>query len=526
MSADHPENRGVNFLIPVLTPVGRDAELVCTLLQNEGLHCESCETLEELMRQITDETCGPAVIADQAVSADDVSKLLNVLDEQAAWSDLPLIIFTPRTRQRSGIERLASRRNAMLLKRPVDVPTFLSVFHAALEARRRQFQVRDLLINLEKLNHRLENRAAQLQKLALQLTHAEHRERRRLSRILHDHLQQLLVGAKFHVTALSKRAADELQVILRQVEELLDESVKVSRSLAAELSPPFLNEADLRDSLQWLARRMAKEQGLTVDLHIAQDAGPVCDEIKLLLFDAARELLFNVVKHAGVRSTRLELLPWGESGIALVVEDRGRGISPSQLGHDSASISGIGLLTLRERVDCLGGSLNVRSRAGEGSRIEIRVPREAVASAATERKSAEQRTDSVTGGYVPGAERIRVLLVDDHTVLRRGLTALLEDAPDIEVVGEAATGRQAIEQARELRPDAIVMDITMPEMNGIVATRQIVEEQTCPHIIGLSMHDQSEMARQMLQAGAKVYLTKGGPIEELIAAIRDSLART
>lgn len=116
--------------------------------------------------------------------------------------------------------------------------------------------------------------------------------------------------------------------------------------------------------------------------------------------------------------------------------------------------------------------------------------------------------------------RIRVLLADDHQILREGLASLLADEPDMEVVGEAGDGQEAIELARSTAPDVILMDVTMPGVDGIQATRQITSEISNVRVIGLSMHEEEDMAKAMRAAGASAYLSKGGPSEALIAAIR------
>lgn len=116
--------------------------------------------------------------------------------------------------------------------------------------------------------------------------------------------------------------------------------------------------------------------------------------------------------------------------------------------------------------------------------------------------------------------KIRVLLADDHQILREGLASLLADEPDMEVVGEAGDGQEAIELARSTDPDVILMDVTMPGVDGIQATRQITSERSTVRVIGLSMHEEEDMAKAMRAAGATAYLSKGGPSEALIAAIR------
>ncbi|GMR09317.1 MAG: response regulator transcription factor [Anaerolineae bacterium] len=117
-------------------------------------------------------------------------------------------------------------------------------------------------------------------------------------------------------------------------------------------------------------------------------------------------------------------------------------------------------------------------------------------------------------------KRIRVLIADDHTIVRSGLHLLLESEADIEVVGEATDGVSAVSLAKELLPDIVLMDIGMPELNGIEATRQIKENAANVAILILTMHRSDEYFFQALEAGASGYVLKGAESAELIQAVR------
>jgi DNA-binding NarL/FixJ family response regulator len=115
--------------------------------------------------------------------------------------------------------------------------------------------------------------------------------------------------------------------------------------------------------------------------------------------------------------------------------------------------------------------------------------------------------------------RIRVLLADDHPMLRKGLAEMLLEQPGIDLIGEAGNGQEAVEKALQLCPDVVLMDVSMPKMDGIDATRRIKEADPAIRIIGLSMHEQNDMASAMRDAGASDYLVKTAAPEELIDAI-------
>ena len=117
-------------------------------------------------------------------------------------------------------------------------------------------------------------------------------------------------------------------------------------------------------------------------------------------------------------------------------------------------------------------------------------------------------------------KKIRVLLADDHTILRRGLRMLIDSQADMEVIGEARTGREALAETRRLEPDVVIMDISMPDLNGIESTRQICDELLRTKVVALSMHKDSVYVREILRAGARGYLLKESEDDDLLKAIR------
>ena len=117
-------------------------------------------------------------------------------------------------------------------------------------------------------------------------------------------------------------------------------------------------------------------------------------------------------------------------------------------------------------------------------------------------------------------KKIRILLADDHTVVRRGFGLILAQEPDMEVVGEAKNGREAVELAQQLKPDVVVIDVSMPELNGIEGTRRITDSCERTRVLALSMHRDAVYVREILRAGARGYVLKDAAEDAFVDAVR------
>ena len=170
------------------------------------------------------------------------------------------------------------------------------------------------------------------------------------------------------------------------------------------------------------------------------------------------------------------------------------------------------MLSIRNRIEGFGGRLEVRSSPGSGTTAVLVVPLRA------EARHTGVRNATDTAAEAPG--RIRVLLVDDHPAAREGVRSLLDGQPDILVVAEASDGHAAVELARALLPDVVLMDVSMPRQSGIEAARLIVSDSRHVKVIGLSVSDDERTVTAMRNAGASAFVTKGGDAEALFRKIR------
>jgi PAS domain S-box-containing protein len=389
------------------------------------------------------------------------------------------------------------------------------------------------------LEVRVGERTVQLRALAAELTQSEERERRRIAQILHDDLQQLLVAARLRLEAVRERKEAGVVVdYLLQIEKLIGESNEIARGLSHELSPTVLHEHGLLAGLQWLGRWMHEKHGLMVRVGTGTSVEALEHDVKVLLFQSVRELLFNVIKHAGVKRASVRMSAGKGGAIEILVSDRGRGIDPVQAREGRNASMGFGLFGIRERLAFVGGRMEVESKPGGGARFRLVVPLPGepptvlpAADRQTNRPPAAPRREPAAR-HGPRSARpqarstIRVLLADDHKIMRDGLALILNQRPGIEVVGMAADGQEAVTLAEMLQPQVVIMDVSMPRLDGMAATRQIVARWPQIKVIGLTMHSEDASHNAMRAAGAAACLAKSGPTETLVSAICTAMRGT
>jgi two-component system CheB/CheR fusion protein len=219
----------------------------------------------------------------------------------------------------------------------------------------------------------LKQGAAQLSRLASELTLAEQRERRHLAEILHDHLQQYLVGAKIGLEVLVGHLPESHRGAVENIKELILKSIKTSRSLTVELSPPILYEKTLTTAIEWLAQWMKKNHGLGVEIETDHPLPSLPEHLTVILFQSVRELLFNVVKHARVNAARIVMYKNDDRYLRIAVVDQGVGFDPEGMWKKPES-GGFGLFSIRERLQFLGGRLEIISNPGKGSSCTLVAP--------------------------------------------------------------------------------------------------------------------------------------------------------
>jgi CheY-like chemotaxis protein len=243
-------------------------------------------------------------------------------------------------------------------------------------------------------------------------------------------------------------------------------------------------------------------------------ANPETSDVRMLLFEGVRELVFNAVKHAHADRVDVNLALGSGDTIHIQVSDDGAGFDPSATLYDRHQLqAGLGLFSIQERLALLGGHLGIVSAPGKGSRFTLTLPHTGLTHLATDgtetsRGDTDRQQRSVYNPARGTSKSLRILIADDHAVVRAGLRELFGERPELRVVGEAANGIEAISHAKTLQPDVILMDVAMPQKNGIEATQEI--HGMLPHIqiVGLSTFCDETTERAMREAGAQAYFSK------------------
>jgi PAS domain S-box-containing protein len=340
-------------------------------------------------------------------------------------------------------------------------------------------------------------REAEARSLSSRLATAQEEERARLASLLHDAIGgQLTVIQKntelLRAMQLSEEAADPY---LEANLELLQHTHQQVRHLAMDLNSKTLSELGLIPAARQHVDRLCASTGLPISLHITGQARRLPLDLERLTFRALQETLNNALRHADATEVSAQL-HLGNKFLRLTVQDNGRGFAGGAWHHGTS----LGLPYLREQVEKREGELFVESTPGSGTIVALRLPLRAIAE--------------------NGAHRTRVLVVDDHDIMRQGLRQLLAAADDLVCIGEAADGHAALRQIETYQPDLIIMDVKLPGGSGIETTRQLVKRHSRARVIIYTYHDDETYLEQALQAGAKGYLLKSDPNQLLLTALR------
>ncbi|HEY3397589.1 MAG TPA: PAS domain S-box protein [Armatimonadota bacterium] len=214
---------------------------------------------------------------------------------------------------------------------------------------------------------------ATLRSLASELALAEERARRRIATGIHDHISQSLALSKLKLGVLGQTCPPDAAPLLQELTALTDTVIGYTRTLTFELAPPVLYEVGFVPALEWLAEHAHAVYGFTCRIDDDGQRKPLADDLRAMLFESVRELFANAAKYAGATEVIVRVTREG-GGIQVLVDDNGVGFDPSRLAETASRSEGFGLFNIGERLRLLGGSLEVESSPGHGTRVTLSAP--------------------------------------------------------------------------------------------------------------------------------------------------------
>jgi len=365
----------------------------------------------------------------------------------------------------------------------------------------------------------------ELRQLSHRLLALQEEDRRQVSYDIHDGLGQLITAAAMHIDTLdallagAASPAPEASAELRRASDCIHSAVVDMRRMISDLGPLLLEDLGFLEASRRLLEDTAERAGWEAEFEGELGSGLLEQPQEIALFRIVQEALSNARKHSGSRKVRLTV-QHDNGTLRVAVQDWGGGFDAEAVPREPGEGRHIGLVSMRERAALIGGECIINSSPGQGTTVTISVPiAERTASAASPASKelvtmTEQRRN---GGGTDG--KIRVLIADDHAMVRDGLRSILS-VDDIEIVGEAGTGEEALAAVQTLAPDLVLMDIRMPDMDGLAATEAIKQCAPDTSVIVVTSYESKEYLRRAIEAGAAGYLLKGTSRESFITAIR------
>ncbi len=368
-----------------------------------------------------------------------------------------------------------------------------------------------------------------LRNLSGRLLRLQDEERRRISRDLHDVTGQKLALLSMDLSGILKHKVvaedEEINRLLLESIDLSNDVNKEIRTLSYVLHPPLLDELGLSSAVEWFAQGFENRTGIHVRVEIPSGFVRLAPDAEVALFRIVQESLANVHRYSG-SATAFVRARSDHAEVRLEIGDFGKGMSKESKKQDRAPVAplGVGIQGMRERVRQLSGNLEIMSRPGKGTLVTAILPissrRAETSDSGPDHKIQEMPSVPVEETVSSSYWRKRILIADDHDVLRRGIRTMLESDPELEVCGEAVDGQDALEKTLAQAPDLVILDINMPIMNGLDVLRQIVRHRPQTKVLAFSVHDSKQIVEEILAAGAHSYLSKATAGQHLVQEVR------
>jgi len=385
------------------------------------------------------------------------------------------------------------------------------------------------LTELVETNEALRVSELSLRQLSARLLKLQDEERRRIARDLHDTTGQKIAVLSMTLDRLAKLVDSKKVEINEALTESRDVVAKIGeeiRTLSYLLHPPLLDESGLTSAVLWYADGFKKRSGIQLNVQIDEELVRLSSDAETALFRVLQESLTNVHRYSGSRSADIRIFQTGGK-VHLEIVDYGKGIKTAteRPTFAGAPTLGVGIPGMRERVRQLGGQLDVEF-GRRGTKVHAILPVESPVAGSPEDEGSTlfSRRGDREAATDRGDTRKRILIADDHEVMRRGLRGLVESQEEWVVCGEAIEGNEVVQKARELNPDLLILDISMPGLSGTDAALQILKDDPSRKILFFTAHDSPQIMREISDLGAQGYVSKSRAGNDLVDAVRAILA--
>jgi two-component system NarL family sensor kinase len=382
------------------------------------------------------------------------------------------------------------------------------------------------LTELIETNEALRVSELSLRQLSARLLKLQDEERRRIARDLHDTTGQKIAVLSMTLDRLAKLVDTgkvDVKDALTESREVVGKIGEEIRTLSYLLHPPLLDECGLASAVLWYAEGFKKRSGIHLSVSIDEELVRLTTDAETALFRVLQESLTNVHRYSGSPSAEIRIFQ-SPSKVHLEIVDHGKGVKggTERSTFAGAPTLGVGIPGMRERIRQLGGQLEVEF-SNEGARVYATLPRVASTEESGEQSVGELFRDK--GNFQANLRqrpdvRKRILIADDHEVMRRGVRGLVESQEEWAVCGEAIEGNEAVSKTKELRPDLLILDVSMPGMSGIEAALRILKDDPNTKILFFTMHDSPQMMREISNVGAWGYVAKARAGNDLVDAVR------
>jgi len=376
------------------------------------------------------------------------------------------------------------------------------------------------LTELIETNEALRVSELSLRQLSARLLKLQDEERRRIARDLHDTTGQKIAVLSMTLDRLAKLVDTRKVDVKDALTESRDVVGKIGeeiRTLSYLLHPPLLDECGLASAVLWYAEGFKKRSGIDLRVSIDEELVRLTSDAETALFRVLQESLTNVHRYSGSPSAEIRIFQ-SASKVFLEIVDHGKGVKTGteRPAFAGAPTLGVGIPGMRERIRQLGGQLEVEFN-NDGTRVYASLPREAFTE---ESEPFRDKENFQASGRQRPVVRRRILIADDHEVMRRGVRGLVESQEEWSVCGEAIEGNEAISKTRELHPDLLILDVSMPGVSGIEAALQILKDDPNMKILFFTMYDSPQMMREISNVGAWGYVAKARAGNDLVDAVR------